>query len=77
MNPKMTPADAPATLPDGPDSEDAEFELQEAAVPLSLAGKRFVDGRCVGTSPNPDSSAQCRKISMRNPYLLPSDIFAP
>jgi 23S rRNA pseudouridine1911/1915/1917 synthase len=41
MNPKMTPADAPATLPDGPDSEDAEFELQEAAVPLSLAGKRF------------------------------------
>ena len=24
-----------------PDGEDAEFELQEAAVPLSLAGKRF------------------------------------
>jgi 23S rRNA pseudouridine1911/1915/1917 synthase len=41
MNPKMTPADASADLPDGPDSEDAEFELQEAAVPLSLAGKRF------------------------------------
>ncbi len=41
MNPKMTPAGDPADLPDGPDSEDAEFELQEAAVPLSLAGKRF------------------------------------
>ena len=27
--------------PANPDSEDAEFELQEAVVPLSLAGKRF------------------------------------
>ena len=37
MNPANTPADLPAT----PDGEDAEYELQEAAVPLSLAGKRF------------------------------------
>lgn len=28
-------------LPEIPDSEDSEFELQEAVVPLSLAGKRF------------------------------------
>ena len=31
----------PANTPDIPEGEDAEFELQEAAVPLSLAGKRF------------------------------------
>ena len=31
----------PANTPDIPEGDDAEFELQEAAVPLSLAGKRF------------------------------------
>src|SRR3990167_1309426 len=31
----------PANPPDIPEGDDAEFELQEAAVPLSLAGKRF------------------------------------
>ena len=31
----------PANTPDIPEADDAEFELQEAAVPLSLAGKRF------------------------------------
>jgi 23S rRNA pseudouridine1911/1915/1917 synthase len=33
----MNPANTPAL----PEPEDAEFELQEASVPLSLAGKRF------------------------------------
>ena len=33
----MNPANTPAL----PEAEDAEFELQEATVPLSLAGKRF------------------------------------
>ena len=37
----MNPANTPADLATTPDSEDAEYELQEAAVPLSLAGKRF------------------------------------
>lgn len=31
----------PANTPDTPEGDDAEFELQEAVVPLSLAGKRF------------------------------------
>ena len=31
----------PENLPEIPDSEDSEFELQEAVVPLALAGKRF------------------------------------
>ena len=31
----------PANTPGIPEADDAEFELQEAAVPLSLAGKRF------------------------------------
>ena len=31
----------PANTPGIPEGDDAEFELQEAAVPLSLAGKRF------------------------------------
>ena len=31
----------PANTPDIPEGDDAEFELQEAAVPLALAGKRF------------------------------------
>ena len=33
----MNPANTPAT----PEADDAEYELQEAAVPLLLAGKRF------------------------------------
>ena len=33
----MNPANTPAT----PEGDDAEYELQEAAVPLLLAGKRF------------------------------------